>query len=131
MFYSSLTDIQCILTIIRPSYYQGVSWYYSSSSTDVPALLALEPRIMLQAPVTFISHVTTVYVNVLWLCLQGTWWYKSIKYSGDKILLPTTQLYFYFINKTPNMVFKSKCCLHLAKIMIRWTLTSASCFQNF
>ena len=67
----------------------------------------------------------------LTVVLQGTWWYKSIKYSGDKILLPTTQLYFYFINKTPNMVFKSKCCIYLTKIMIRWTLTFASCFQNF
>jgi len=34
----------------------------------------------------------------------GIWWYKSIRYTGDKILLDTTQLYFYFFHKTPNMV---------------------------
>ncbi|XP_067947774.1 translocation protein SEC63 homolog [Watersipora subatra] len=49
------------------------------------------------------------YVVVFMIILPsvvGTWWYKSIKYSGDKILLPTTELYYVLINKTPNMVFK-------------------------
>ncbi|XP_074663025.1 translocation protein SEC63 homolog isoform X2 [Tubulanus polymorphus] len=36
----------------------------------------------------------------------GTWWYRSIKYSGDQVLLDTTQLYYYFFHKTPNMVLK-------------------------
>jgi translocation protein SEC63 len=36
----------------------------------------------------------------------GTWWYRSIRFSGDKVLLDTTQLYFYFFHKTPNMALK-------------------------
>ncbi|CAH1997493.1 unnamed protein product [Acanthoscelides obtectus] len=36
----------------------------------------------------------------------GTWWYRSIKFTGDQVLLDTTQLYFYFFNKTPNMALK-------------------------
>ncbi|CAG2062441.1 unnamed protein product [Timema podura] len=31
----------------------------------------------------------------------GMWWYKSIRYSGDKVLLDTTQMYYYFFHKTP------------------------------
>ncbi|XP_068697913.1 translocation protein SEC63 homolog [Montipora foliosa] len=36
----------------------------------------------------------------------GTWWYKSIQYSCEQILLDTTQLYYYFFHKTPNMQIK-------------------------
>ncbi|VEN45397.1 unnamed protein product, partial [Callosobruchus maculatus] len=36
----------------------------------------------------------------------GTWWYRSIKFTGDQVLLDTTQLYFYFFNKTTNMALK-------------------------
>lgn len=36
----------------------------------------------------------------------GTWWYRSIRFSGDKVLLDTTQLYFFFFHKTPNMALK-------------------------
>lgn len=36
----------------------------------------------------------------------GTWWYRSIRFSGDKVLLDTTQMYFYFLHKTPQMAPK-------------------------
>lgn len=36
----------------------------------------------------------------------GTWWYRSIRFSGDKVLLDTTQMYFYFFHKTPQMALK-------------------------
>lgn len=36
----------------------------------------------------------------------GVWWYRSIKFSSDQVLLDTTRLYYYFINKTPNMILK-------------------------
>uniref|UniRef100_A0A3Q2P466 Translocation protein SEC63 homolog n=1 Tax=Fundulus heteroclitus TaxID=8078 RepID=A0A3Q2P466_FUNHE len=38
--------------------------------------------------------------------LQGTWWYRSIRYSGDQILISTTQLFMHFMYKTPNMNMK-------------------------
>ncbi|VDO27479.1 unnamed protein product [Haemonchus placei] len=33
----------------------------------------------------------------------GIWWYNSIKYNVDKVLLDTTQLFYYFLHKTPKM----------------------------
>ncbi|KAM9355863.1 translocation protein SEC63 homolog [Pholidichthys leucotaenia] len=36
----------------------------------------------------------------------GTWWYRSIRYSGDQILISTSQLFMHFIYKTPNMNMK-------------------------
>ncbi|XP_044728876.1 translocation protein SEC63 homolog isoform X2 [Chrysoperla carnea] len=36
----------------------------------------------------------------------GTWWYRSIRFSGDQVLLDTTQLYYYFFHKTPSMMLK-------------------------
>uniref|UniRef100_A0A3Q3QZ56 Translocation protein SEC63 homolog n=1 Tax=Monopterus albus TaxID=43700 RepID=A0A3Q3QZ56_MONAL len=36
----------------------------------------------------------------------GTWWYRSIRYSGDQILINTIQLFMHFMYKTPNMNMK-------------------------
>lgn len=36
----------------------------------------------------------------------GTWWYRSIRFSGDQVLLQTTQMYYFFFHKTPNMPLK-------------------------
>uniref|UniRef100_A0A1W7R9M8 Translocation protein SEC63 n=1 Tax=Hadrurus spadix TaxID=141984 RepID=A0A1W7R9M8_9SCOR len=36
----------------------------------------------------------------------GIWWYRSVKFGGDQVLLDTTQLYYYFIHKTPYMILK-------------------------
>jgi translocation protein SEC63 len=36
----------------------------------------------------------------------GFWWYRSIRYSSDAVLLDTTQLYYYFFHKTPSMMLK-------------------------
>lgn len=36
----------------------------------------------------------------------GTWWYRSIRFSGDKVLLDTTQMYYFFFHKTPNTDLK-------------------------
>ncbi|XP_054722431.1 translocation protein SEC63 homolog, partial [Uloborus diversus] len=36
----------------------------------------------------------------------GIWWYRSVKFGGDQVLLDTTQLYYYFIYKTPHMIYK-------------------------
>uniref|UniRef100_A0A914WFA9 J domain-containing protein n=1 Tax=Plectus sambesii TaxID=2011161 RepID=A0A914WFA9_9BILA len=36
----------------------------------------------------------------------GIWWYNSIKYSVDQVLMDTTQLFGYMFHKTPHMVVK-------------------------
>ena len=34
------------------------------------------------------------------------WWSNSVKFSGEQVLLDTTQLYYYFFHKTPHMMLK-------------------------
>ena len=34
------------------------------------------------------------------------WWYRSSKFSADQVLLDTSQMYYYFFHKTPNMIYK-------------------------
>lgn len=36
----------------------------------------------------------------------GIWWYKSIRYTGDQVLLATTELYYGIVIKTPSMSLK-------------------------
>ncbi|EFN80552.1 translocation protein SEC63 homolog [Harpegnathos saltator] len=36
----------------------------------------------------------------------GMWWYKSIRYTGDQILLTTTEIYYVFFMKRPSMTLK-------------------------
>lgn len=53
--------------------------------------------------------VLGLYALVFMIALPvavGTWWYRSIRFSGDKVLLDTTQLYLYFFHKTPQMAMK-------------------------
>lgn len=38
--------------------------------------------------------------------IVGIWWYNSVKYGGDEVLLDTTQLYYFLIHKTPHMMLK-------------------------
>lgn len=38
--------------------------------------------------------------------IVGMWWYKSIRYTDDKVLLTTTQFYCTFFHKTPNTPMK-------------------------
>uniref|UniRef100_A0A3B4UGU9 SEC63 homolog, protein translocation regulator n=1 Tax=Seriola dumerili TaxID=41447 RepID=A0A3B4UGU9_SERDU len=50
----------------------------------------------------------------------GTWWYRSIRYSGDQILINTTQLFMHFMYKTPNMNMKREFPLHTAWSLITY-----------
>ena len=34
------------------------------------------------------------------------WWYRSSKFSADQVLIDTTQMYYYFFHKTPNMMYR-------------------------
>lgn len=53
--------------------------------------------------------VLGLYALVFMIALPvavGIWWYRSVKFGGDQVLLDTTQLYYYFIHKTPYMILK-------------------------
>ena len=49
---------------------------------------------------------TLVFMIVLPTAV-GVWWYRSMRYSDDQVLLATSRLYWIFINKTPFMNLKS------------------------
>ncbi|XP_076177312.1 translocation protein Sec63 isoform X3 [Ptiloglossa arizonensis] len=36
----------------------------------------------------------------------GMWWYKSIRYTGDQVLLATSEMYYFFFIKTSSMSLK-------------------------
>ncbi|VVC33388.1 Hypothetical protein CINCED_3A013928 [Cinara cedri] len=53
--------------------------------------------------------VLGLYALVFMIALPttvGMWWYKSIKYSGDKVLLETSRLYYYFLHKSNSIPLK-------------------------
>uniref|UniRef100_A0A1I8B790 J domain-containing protein n=1 Tax=Meloidogyne hapla TaxID=6305 RepID=A0A1I8B790_MELHA len=56
------------------------------------------------------NWVLALYTLIFMIVLPvgvGMWWYNSIKYSADKVLLETSKLYGYFLQKTPNMEINS------------------------
>ncbi|KAJ1528471.1 hypothetical protein ONE63_006881 [Megalurothrips usitatus] len=43
----------------------------------------------------------------------GMWWYRSIRYTGDQVLLGTTELYYYLMQKS-SMIPLKRCLMILA-----------------
>ena len=54
----------------------------------------------------FVMGIYMLIFMVVMPIIVGMWWNRSIKYSKEEVLLHTTQLYYYFFNKTPNMQLK-------------------------
>ena len=53
--------------------------------------------------------VLGIYIALFMFLLPvmvGRWWYRSIRYSKEEVLLNTTQLFLFFLSKTPNMNLK-------------------------
>lgn len=53
--------------------------------------------------------VLGIYALIFMVALPvsvGVWWYRSVKFGTDKVLINTSELYYYFIHKTPNMALK-------------------------
>ncbi len=46
-----------------------------------------------------------VFMIIMPTCV-GMWWYKSIKYTGDQLLMKTTQVYLHCFMKTPQVILK-------------------------
>merc|ERR1719147_470932 len=54
-------------------------------------------------------NVLGVYALVFMIGLPTAvwyWWSRSSKFSGEQVLLDTTQLYYYFFHKTPHMMLR-------------------------
>nr|CAB3265944.1 translocation protein SEC63 homolog [Phallusia mammillata] len=65
------------------------------------------PKWIVESQNSFV--VLSVYMFLFMIALPlvvGLWWNRSIKYSKEQVLLDTTQLFYHFINKTPNMNLK-------------------------
>lgn len=60
----------------------------------------------------FVLGIYMLAFMIILPVIVGMWWNRSIKYSKEKVLLSTTQLYYYFFNKTPNMNLKRKLYPH-------------------
>lgn len=69
--------------------------------------------------VLFLSHISQFFflhfssrseeiLIFLNLNFKGTWWYRSIKFTGDQLLLITNQIYKYFLSKHVQLNTKSK-----------------------
>lgn len=54
----------------------------------------------------WVLFVYIVVFMVIMPAVVGMWWYKSIKFSKDLVLLDTTKLYMYFFSKNLNMILK-------------------------
>ena len=54
----------------------------------------------------FVLGFYVLVFMVIMPIIVGVWWNRSIKYSKEQVLLHTTQLYYHFLGKTPNMVVK-------------------------
>jgi len=53
--------------------------------------------------------VLGVYTLIFMIGLPSAvyyWWSNSLKFSGEQVLLDTTQLYYYFFHKTPQMILR-------------------------
>ncbi|XP_071954693.1 translocation protein SEC63 homolog [Antedon mediterranea] len=65
--------------------------------------IALPAWIVDQSNSVWILAIYGLAFMVILPIAVGTWWYQSIRYSAVKVLIETTQIYFYFIHKTPTM----------------------------
>ncbi|XP_033112627.1 translocation protein SEC63 homolog [Anneissia japonica] len=83
--------------------------------------IALPAWIVDQSNSVWILAVYTLAFMVILPIAVGTWWYRSIKYSAVEVLLETTQIYFYFIHKTPAMNLKRALMILGASLEFRKT----------
>ncbi|KAL4233084.1 secretory subunit [Mactra antiquata] len=60
----------------------------------------------------WVLMVYIVLFMVIMPAVVGVWWYRSIKFSKDQVLLNTSRLYLYFFTKNPQMILK-KCIMVL------------------
>ncbi|KAK2502738.1 hypothetical protein MC885_017712 [Smutsia gigantea] len=68
--------------------------------------IALPAWIVDQKNSTLVLLVYGLAFMVILPVVVGSWWYRSIRYSGDQILIRTMQIYTYFVYKTRNMDMK-------------------------
>ncbi|KAL3881682.1 hypothetical protein ACJMK2_028087 [Sinanodonta woodiana] len=68
--------------------------------------IALPKWIIEEGNSVWVLAVYGVIFMVILPVVVGIWWYRSIKFSKDQVLLDTTRLYYYFFQKVPNMTLK-------------------------
>lgn len=51
----------------------------------------------------YVLGVYGLIFGIMLPAVVGNWWYKSIQYTGESVLIKTTKLFEYYVYKTPNM----------------------------
>lgn len=51
----------------------------------------------------YVLGVYGLLFGIMLPAIVGNWWYKSIQFTGDAVLIKTTKLFEYYVYKTPNM----------------------------
>uniref|UniRef100_A0A1I8GJ51 J domain-containing protein n=1 Tax=Macrostomum lignano TaxID=282301 RepID=A0A1I8GJ51_9PLAT len=68
--------------------------------------IALPKWLVRQENSMLVLGVYGLVFMVLLPVVVGTWWYRTIKFTGESILLQTTEIFRYFLMRTPNMSFR-------------------------
>jgi translocation protein SEC63 len=70
------------------------------------------PKWIVEGKNSYIVLGAYVFVFIIILpIVVGTWWYKSIKYTSDQVLIQTMQLFNHLLLKNPQMIAKSLCLI--------------------
>ena len=56
----------------------------------------------------------------------GSWWYRSIRYSAEQVLMETEDIYRFFFRKHPNCIMSSK-----FEMKTKETIFTNSLFRNY
>lgn len=51
----------------------------------------------------YVLGVYGLIFGIMLPAVVGNWWYKSIQYTGESVLIKTTKLFEFYVYKTPNM----------------------------
>ena len=66
---------------------------------------------MVILPIAVVSGALTLSPSLHPHLPQGTWWYRSIKYSTANLLIQTSQVFFHFLSKPRQITVKSEASL--------------------
>lgn len=86
-----------------------IVWDETGDTGETKAMefgIALPSWIVDKENVWFVLGLYVICFMVILPTTVGRWWYKSIKFSSDAILLSTGNLFQYFIYQSPTMQFK-------------------------
>lgn len=86
-----------------------IVWDETGDTGEVHSMqlgLALPEWIVKKENAPFVLGCYVLMFMIILPTVVGRWWYKSIKFNTDSILLSTSNMFQYFIYRSPTMQFK-------------------------